>query len=431
MFRAIQKSKLRRFSLFVQQRELFEGLCYIATRLGMRLPQVRQRPRPAAQIKPPSRAARIRIVACLHSLALEGAPISLIEMLIGLIRMSQFEVLVLSAQDGPLAERASRAGIAVHIKEAPQDYAAGDRAYEKAIADYARVLDQFAPDLIIANSLVSFHAIDAARFVGIRSMWLIREADAPERFVEKYPRALQSRALACLSYPVRIVFASHATMAAWPPGNVPLKLIRTVPDLDSIASLRRWNRIEARRSLGLLDIDTMVLCVGTLCANKGQSDLIAAVAQSADGLRAVLVGAPASPGGPAIMRAVRRHPGDATIQAHAPTPDIGRFYASADVYVCSSRSESYPRTILEALAFGLPIVTTLVGGITEVLGDTKVLTYLPGDVQTLREALVRIRESPELGKSMAESSRKRWEEIRHEPISAAQYAAEIQDILAP
>jgi glycosyltransferase involved in cell wall biosynthesis len=430
MLRLLERSKLRRLMLFVEQRESFEAFCYIATRLGMRLPAVRRRPRPAAPLRPTSSGPRIRLVACVHSLALEGAPLSLIEILIGLTRTGRFDIQLLCAEEGPLVDRVRSAGIVVHLIPAPQDGAGGERAYEASIDSYARSLVALEPDLVLANSLVSFHAIDAARVAGIRSMWLIREADAPNRFVEKYPRAVQSRALACLDYPARIVFASRATMNAWPRGTVASRLIRTVPDLASIGILGRWNRADARRSLELNDRDVVALCVGTVCDNKGQSDLIAAVARCGGRVRAVLVGAPAAPGGAAVMRAVKRQSDNGWIRSNPPTPDIGRFYAAADIYVCCSRSESYPRTILEALAFGLPIVTTLVGGIQEALGRTQAMSYAPGDATALREALLRLTATPALRSQMAASSRTRWEEIQHQPSTAAAYAAEIAGVLA-
>ena len=47
------------------------------------------------------------------------------------------------------------------------------------------------------------------------------------------------------------------------------------------------------------------------------------------------------------------------------TAEPGRFYQAADVFVCTSRVESFPRVTLEAMAHGLPIVTTPVFGIRE------------------------------------------------------------------
>ena len=47
------------------------------------------------------------------------------------------------------------------------------------------------------------------------------------------------------------------------------------------------------------------------------------------------------------------------------TGDTAAYWQAADVFCCTSRVESYPLVILEAMAAGLPIVTTPVHGIAE------------------------------------------------------------------
>ena len=64
---------------------------------------------------------------------------------------------------------------------------------------------------------------------------------------------------------------------------------------------------------------------------------------------------------------------------------------AADIAVCSSRIESYPRVTLEAMAFGLPVVTTPVYGIAEqVRNEVNGLFYQPGDVAGLAGSLTRL-----------------------------------------
>ena len=68
----------------------------------------------------------------------------------------------------------------------------------------------------------------------------------------------------------------------------------------------------------------------------------------------------------------------------AETHEIARYYQAADVFVCTSRIESFPRVVLEAMAYGLPIVSTRVFGIAEqVAENVNALLYEPGDVAKL------------------------------------------------
>ena len=64
---------------------------------------------------------------------------------------------------------------------------------------------------------------------------------------------------------------------------------------------------------------------------------------------------------------------------------------AADVFVCTSRIESYPRVTLEAMASGLPIISTHVFGLAEQLVDgVNALFYSPGDIPGLATALERL-----------------------------------------
>lgn len=414
---------------------MIEAAYYVATRVGLRFPSPRPAPRASNRAVRNTTPGRIKLVACVHSLALEGAPISLLDVLTGLIPFGRFEIHLISPTDGPLGTRARAAGISVHFVAAPQDYSAGRRTYEVGIADFARSLTSLQPDLVIANSIVTFHAVDAARAAGIPSMWIIRESDTPKGFFSLYPRAIQRRALACVEYPSRTVFVSQATRDRWPRSEPTRVLIRTELDRATMDQLlATWSRIDARRSLGLVDDEVMVLSVGTLCANKGQRDLVAAarmVARSAVPVRFVLVGASAEPGGRSVERAISRLPEayQNRVYVHAATADIGRFYAAADIYVCSSRNESYPRSILEALAFGLPIVTTKVGGITEALGETEFRSFEPGDANALAATLRELVESSNQRSRLSESSRHRWAEMSKRNTMIESYIQQIDQIL--
>jgi glycosyltransferase involved in cell wall biosynthesis len=72
--------------------------------------------------------------------------------------------------------------------------------------------------------------------------------------------------------------------------------------------------------------------------------------------------------------------------------DLARSYAAADVLLLPSRAETYGMVIAEALAHGLPVIATEVGGVPEALGrgadgTRPGLLVPPGDPASLCEAL--------------------------------------------
>jgi glycosyltransferase involved in cell wall biosynthesis len=50
-----------------------------------------------------------------------------------------------------------------------------------------------------------------------------------------------------------------------------------------------------------------------------------------------------------------------------PSANVGDWYAAADLFVLPSRAEGFPRVLIEAMAWSLPIVTTDAGGIRQVM----------------------------------------------------------------
>ena len=89
-------------------------------------------------------------------------------------------------------------------------------------------------------------------------------------------------------------------------------------------------------------------------------------------------------------------------------PDLRAFYHRAHLFVLSSVAEALPNVILEAMAAGLPIVATRVGGIPEVVVEKSTgLLVEPGDVTGLAAALDYLLKNSEIRESMGQHGRER------------------------
>ena len=70
------------------------------------------------------------------------------------------------------------------------------------------------------------------------------------------------------------------------------------------------------------------------------------------------------------------------------TNQTEQYYRASDIFVCTSYNESYPRVILEAMAFELPIITTPVFGISEqVYENINGYFFSPGDIENMTEKI--------------------------------------------
>jgi len=92
----------------------------------------------------------------------------------------------------------------------------------------------------------------------------------------------------------------------------------------------------------------------------------------------------------------------------APARDIRHLYQRADIFVLSSVAEALPNVILEAMAAGLPVVATRVGGLPEaVTPEVTGLLVEPRNATGMAQALARLLAEPETRKSMGRRGRER------------------------
>jgi glycosyltransferase involved in cell wall biosynthesis len=158
-----------------------------------------------------------------------------------------------------------------------------------------------------------------------------------------------------------------------------------------------------------------LLFVGTLSRRKGLAELAAAAAALRDelpsGWSLQVAGGPAEVGEEeaAEMRHEfhRRGLQDALLGGRPPA-DVRELMAGASMLVLPSHWEGQPMVILEAMACGMPVVSTTVGAIPSVVRDgLDGFLVPPYDVPALTNALRTLVESPDLRIQMGESARTR------------------------
>jgi glycosyltransferase involved in cell wall biosynthesis len=140
-----------------------------------------------------------------------------------------------------------------------------------------------------------------------------------------------------------------------------------------------------------------LLCVAAVTSDKGHDVLVQALATIADRpWRCACVGRLER--NPQFAAGVRARARDAGLGDRISFPgprtgaDLERSYDGADLMVLASRAETYGMVIAEALARGLPVIASEVGGVPEALGHgadgtRPGLLVAPGDAEALGDAL--------------------------------------------
>ncbi len=361
------------------------------------------------------RPARIPLLAVTHNLNWEGAPWVQFELLSRLKASGSIDPVVLSPLDGPLREEYERAGIPIEIEPEAAHLTATASRYEALVSRLARRLNRGAFEVLHANTLLTCWAVDAARRAGIPSVWSVHESEHWETYFDHLPEEIGRSALSCMAYPYRVVFCSRASSLVWHAleSTWNYSLIRTSVDIERFrAKLGKANRSQARQQLGLRPGEICVLLLGTICERKGQHDLLHAFAalppETASRMKCIVVGArDIFPYSQELRRKATELPADRRdrFKIIDDTRETAEYWLAADIFCCTSRIESYPRVIQEAMACNLPIITTPVFGIAEqIRPGINALTYEPGDVSTLIRHLDRLTKDGLLRLSFAKCS---------------------------
>jgi glycosyltransferase involved in cell wall biosynthesis len=179
-----------------------------------------------------------------------------------------------------------------------------------------------------------------------------------------------------------------------------------------------------------------LLCVAAVTPGKGHDVLLDALATATDlSWRCACVGS--LDRAPAFADRVRRRSWEGALRDRVGFPgactgaELDRAYAAADLLLLSSRAETYGMVVTEALARGLPVLATNVGGVTEALGRGEDgtrpgLLVPPGDEAALADALRSWLGDAELRARLRSAARERRATLR--PWAAT--TSEIADVLA-
>jgi glycosyltransferase involved in cell wall biosynthesis len=198
-----------------------------------------------------------------------------------------------------------------------------------------------------------------------------------------------------------IVAVSEALREAAERAGIPAHRLQTVPngvDTSRFRPATNEERTAIRRRLSLPECKTIILFVGFFSREKGPHRLFDAWKQLPESIRRrtalLFIGRTTLPHGevdPTLVEAIKRESRDFEV---APvfvecTQEIESYYRAADLFVLPSTREGCPNALLEAMATGLPAISTRLTGITDLMITDRANGRLvdSGDVEALRNAM--------------------------------------------
>jgi glycosyltransferase involved in cell wall biosynthesis len=267
--------------------------------------------------------------------------------------------LIVCPQESELYRRATSDGF--QVLGLPRD----DFRHIKGIRQLRRRLHQ--------ESLMLLHAHDG---VGQTVAWLASLGTGVRRIATRRVTYLPKRRL---DYRLKYKYTCHAVIAVshsigriLEKTGIPPKMVNVIPDGIEIPERIPGDasRQATRAKWGLGENEFVIGHLGSISAEKGQDLAIKAIEILADHLpnaRLVLGGNISGEDLATSRLAAAVAGGQVSLAGYQ--KDLFEFFAGLDVYIVPSRSEGLGSAALQAMAHGLPVIATRVGGLPEIVED--------------------------------------------------------------
>ncbi|MGZ8248606.1 glycosyltransferase [Methylomagnum sp.] len=310
-----------------------------------------------------------------HNLNLEGAPKVILNLAADLHHGGGIDALVFSPEVGPATEFLNQAGVPFEVIQLTgcdnmlSGWADLD-SFNATLGQVSDLLKLARPDVVVVNVLNSFFVVEAAARLGIPCVWIIHES---------YHRDLLIRAIDSKAFPIfeaaftkanAVVFVSEETRQLYNNYN---RLINFTVIHNALSKTFLNSPVIPkdiiRNVLGIADGMKVIVSIGTVCERKDQKTLVRAIeslSKIRDDFLCFIVGWRASDHYcHQVSDLVQQYGLTGRVILVPETRDVAQYYSAADLFAFTSLNESYSLTMLEAMAYGLPVITTACMGVSE------------------------------------------------------------------
>jgi glycosyltransferase involved in cell wall biosynthesis len=236
-----------------------------------------------------------------------------------------------------------------------------------------------------------------------------------------------------LTYAQRVITTSQWTARTLAADGVPVAQLRVVePGVDRRKTRGSSDPKSAAHSEGPRDTVNL-LCVGTLTPRKGHAVLLEALNELRERHWHLTCAGSLLRDAPTV--AALQHQIDrlslrkrVSLLGDLDRDALERQYARADVFVLPSYLEGYGMALAEAVAFGLPVVSTTAGAIPETVPANASLLVAPGDSRALAKALALVIDDPARRATLAANARAARASLPTWATAAGKFAAALDGL---
>ena len=272
-----------------------------------------------------------------------------------------------------------------------------------------KLLRKVRPAIVHSRNWATFDAILAARLAGVR---VVIHGEHGRDITDPEGRNKRRNRIRRLLSPLVTHFATVSRdLEEWLCHEVglPAHKVSTIRNGVDLARFARSDRPAARVKLGLPVDAVIVGTVGRLDPVKDQAALVRALAALLPSHPwAFLTITGAGPCHEGLMRLVAELGIGPRVRLLGESSDVPAVLGAMDLFVLPSIAEGMSNTLLEAMAAGLPVVATRVGGSPELVEDGITGRLVPRqDLDALRQAIAGYLDDPHLRALHGKASRQR------------------------
>lgn len=288
-----------------------------------------------------------------------------------------------------------------------------------SVAALVKICREFKPDLMHTNTAVIVSSPLAAQIARVPHIWHMRE------FFVDFPRAWPAHREFMTRCSERVICVSAAVAAQFRTGTRNLRVLNNGFPAGEFEPATA-DRIAAFRARFGVQAGVLVGIVGRIkFKRKGQETFVRAAALLAKqhpGVRFMVIGSP-FPGNEehlVRLRALITELGiEDSVVLTGDVDDVKAAYAALDITVLASTSpEPFGGVVIEAMAMGIPVVGTNVGGTPEQIAHGHTGLLVPPDApRPMADAIERLLVDPPLREQMGRAARARFlAEFEFEPF---------------
>jgi glycosyltransferase involved in cell wall biosynthesis len=325
-----------------------------------------------------------------HDLSLSGAPIILFY-LAKYLKSKGFFVTVMSPRNGEAMRLYRKANIPVVVDST---------ILLEPFSETKKFMANF--DLAIVNTIIMGHMIPLLKELSVPVFWLIHESSAGLEYIKSKKEVINGFKLSD-----NVIFACKETNILYKDflsNNVRI-IANGIEDFGATSKKKKTQK----ESIFPLNI----IHAGSIEKRKGQDILIESLRYIPKHLlkkfNISFVGRVLDRGYEQKIKQKAKQYNNVKFFDQAPLSKLRTMIRESDIFICSSRDEVFPLTILEAMAGSIPVISTNVGGIKSMINNGKEGFLIDGDnPKELAKSIIFFIKNTHLIREYGENGRKRF-----------------------